>query len=88
MTIESNSEERQFESTQLEKSRLEKSAGENPEVSMRKTLEAESSSSAPGFGWTRYAEQINGRFAMIGFIALLITEFITGQDFFTWIGLR
>ena len=26
----------------------------------------------PGFGWTRYSEQVNGRFAMIGFIARLI----------------
>ena len=42
----------------------------------------------PSFGWTRYAEQINGRFAMIGFVALLVTEFVTRQDFFTWIGLR
>ena len=42
----------------------------------------------PGFGWTRYAEQINGRFAMIGFIALLVIELITKQDFFTWLGLR
>lgn len=42
----------------------------------------------PAFGWTAYAELINGRFAMIGFIALLLLELITGQDFFTWIGLR
>lgn len=42
----------------------------------------------PAFGWTFYAEQINGRFAMIGFVALLILELVTGQDFFTWLGLR
>ncbi|MBE9061081.1 chlorophyll a/b-binding protein [cf. Phormidesmis sp. LEGE 11477] len=42
----------------------------------------------PSFGWTRYAEQINGRFAMIGFVALLLLELFTGQNFFTWIGLR
>ena len=43
---------------------------------------------SPGFGWTQYAEQINGRFAMVGFIALLVMELWTKQDFFTWIGLR
>ncbi len=42
----------------------------------------------PGFGWTAYAEQLNGRFAMLGFIALLTLEFFTRQDFFTWLGLR
>lgn len=41
----------------------------------------------PAFGWTAYAEQINGRFAMIGFIALLLLQLFTRQDFFTWIGL-
>ncbi|MCA1991564.1 MAG: chlorophyll A-B binding protein [Coleofasciculus sp. S288] len=42
----------------------------------------------PAFGWTPYAEQINGRFAMIGFIGLLLLELLTGQDLFTWLGLR
>ena len=42
----------------------------------------------PAFGWTAYAERINGRFAMIGFLSLLVLEFITHQDFFTWMGLR
>ncbi|MGK7887814.1 MAG: chlorophyll a/b-binding protein [Leptolyngbyaceae cyanobacterium] len=41
----------------------------------------------PAFGWTAYAEQINGRFAMIGFVLLLILEVVTGQTFFTWLGL-
>jgi len=42
----------------------------------------------PGFGWTDYAEQINGRFAMIGFIALLLLEWLTHEDLVTWLGLR
>lgn len=42
----------------------------------------------PAFGWTSYAEIINGRFAMIGFVALLLLELFTQQDFFTWVGLR
>jgi hypothetical protein len=41
----------------------------------------------PAFGWTAYAERINGRFAMVGFVALLILELVTRQDFFTWLGL-
>jgi hypothetical protein len=42
----------------------------------------------PNFGWNVYAEQINGRFAMVGFVLLLILELVTGQDLFTWLGLR
>ncbi|NJM75053.1 MAG: hypothetical protein HC852_03800 [Acaryochloridaceae cyanobacterium RU_4_10] len=41
----------------------------------------------PAFGWNVYAEKINGRFAMIGFVGLLLLEWFTRQDFFTWLGL-
>ena len=41
----------------------------------------------PSFGWNDYAERLNGRFAMIGFAALLITQLFTRQDFWSWIGL-
>ncbi len=41
----------------------------------------------PAFGWTPYAEQINGRFAMIGFVGLLLIELLTGQGLLTWLGL-
>jgi hypothetical protein len=43
---------------------------------------------APAFGWTYYAERMNGRFAMVGFVALLLLELVTGQDFFSWLGMR
>lgn len=49
---------------------------------------AMSAEPTPAFGWTRYAERINGRFAMVGFVALLLLELITGQTFFSWLGLR
>jgi hypothetical protein len=42
----------------------------------------------PLFGWTAYAEQINGRFAMIGLVILLLLEGLTHQDFLTWLGLQ
>ncbi|HEY9909914.1 MAG TPA: chlorophyll a/b-binding protein [Thermosynechococcaceae cyanobacterium] len=42
----------------------------------------------PSFGWTAYAEQLNGRFAMLGFVALLVLELFSGQDLITWLGLR
>ena len=41
----------------------------------------------PAFGWTPYAEQINGRFAMIAFVCLLLLELLTGKGLLTWLGL-
>jgi len=43
---------------------------------------------APSFGFSPYAEKINGRFAMIGFLLLILLEIVTGQDLWTWLGLR
>ncbi len=42
----------------------------------------------PALGWTVYAEQLNGRFAMIGLVLLLVLEFFARQDFITWLGFR
>ncbi|MBE9030944.1 high light inducible protein [filamentous cyanobacterium LEGE 11480] len=42
----------------------------------------------PKLGWNDYAEKLNGRFAMIGLTLLLLLEFFTRQDFFTWLGLK
>jgi hypothetical protein len=39
------------------------------------------------FGFTPQAEIWNGRFAMIGFVAALITEFATGQGTLQFLGL-
>ncbi len=41
----------------------------------------------PKLGWTPYAEQINGRFAMIGLVILLLLEGFTHQSFLSWLGL-
>ena len=39
------------------------------------------------FGWNQYAEITNGRFAMIGFIAIIIIELISHNSFFSWAGI-
>lgn len=36
-------------------------------------------------GFTKYAEKVNGRFAMIGFVSLLATEILTRQGFLTFL---
>lgn len=41
----------------------------------------------PAFGWSAYAERINGRFAMVGFVAVLLIEALSGDTFLHWAGL-
>ncbi len=42
---------------------------------------------SPAFGWSAYAERINGRFAMLGFGAVLLIEALSGDNFLHWAGL-
>ena len=40
----------------------------------------------PAFGWSAYAERVNGRFAMVGFVAILVVEALSGDTFLRWAG--
>ena len=39
------------------------------------------------FGWSQYSEITNGRFAMIGFAAIILIEIISKKSFFDWAGI-
>ena len=39
------------------------------------------------FGWSSYSEITNGRFAMIGFLAIIIIELFSQQSFLRWAGI-
>ena len=39
------------------------------------------------FGWNSYSEITNGRFAMIGFIAIILIELFSQQSFLKWSGI-
>ena len=39
------------------------------------------------FGWSNYSEITNGRFAMIGFLAIILIELFSKQSFLKWAGL-
>lgn len=41
----------------------------------------------PAFGWSAYAERVNGRFAMLGFVSLIVIEVLSGDTFLHWAGL-
>ncbi len=74
---------------------------ENHELQEEQTNEQESSTSqhpqppetsattneSPDFGWSPYAEKVNGRFAMIGFLAVLLIEVLSKDIFIHWAGI-
>ena len=39
------------------------------------------------FGWSSYSEITNGRFAMIGFLAIILIELFSRQSFLKWAGI-
>ena len=39
------------------------------------------------FGWSSYSEITNGRFAMIGFLAIVLIELFSKQSFLEWAGI-
>ena len=36
------------------------------------------------FGWSNYSEITNGRFAMLGFLAIVLIELISQKSFLNW----
>ena len=39
------------------------------------------------FGWSNYSEITNGRFAMLGFLAIILIELLSQQSFLKWSGI-
>ena len=75
-------------------SNTEQTIPDNQSIDYEKTdLENKNSSPSatttdiPEFGWSSYAERINGRFAMIGVIAILLIEAISKLSFLEWAGI-
>jgi hypothetical protein len=42
----------------------------------------------PKFGFNEYAERLNGRAAMVGFVLTILIEYITKQGLLSWLGLQ
>jgi Chlorophyll A-B binding protein len=42
----------------------------------------------PNRGFNEYAELLNGRAAMVGFLALIAIEYFTGKGVLSWLGLH
>ena len=62
------------------------SSNETPADASVQTTSA-TTTDIPAFGWSGYAERVNGRFAMVGFVAVLLIEVLSGDTFLHWAGL-
>lgn len=66
----------------------EPSPDQSPEISpTTSSTTSATTGEVPAFGWSGYAERVNGRFAMVGFIAMLLIEALSGETFLRWAGL-
>ena len=39
------------------------------------------------FGWSKYSELTNGRFAMLGFLVIILIELFSQKSFLKWSGI-
>ena len=60
---------------------------EKTDSEIKDLLPSATTNDVPEFGWSGYAERINGRFAMIGIIAILLIETLTKISFLEWAGI-
>ena len=61
---------------------INENTGENKLNEKSKNIEDEYK-----FGWSSYSEITNGRFAMIGFLAIILIELFSKQSFVKWAGI-
>ena len=60
---------------------------EKTDSEIKNLIPSATTTDIPEFGWSGYAERINGRFAMIGFIAVLLIEAVSKVSFLEWAGI-
>ena len=66
-----------------ESSKIEKINSEENKVN-QKSIETEDKYK---FGWSSYSEITNGRFAMLGIVAIILIELISQKSFLDWAGI-
>ena len=90
--MDSKEEQTNSEATNLEnKSSIEKQKDENHINEQSTDVEVDEKSidieDQYKFGWSSYSEITNGRFAMIGFLAIILIELFSQQSFLKWAGI-
>ena len=74
----SNQEQNNQEAIELEKTNSEEIKIEEQSIEIEDRYK---------FGWSNYSEITNGRFAMLGFLAIILIELISQKSFLNWAGI-
>ena len=74
----SNEEQNNQEAMDLEKTNSEEIKIEEQSIEIEDRYK---------FGWSNYSEITNGRFAMLGFLAIILIELISQKSFLNWAGI-
>ena len=74
----SNQEQNNLEAMDLEKTNSEEIEIEEQSIKIEDRYK---------FGWSNYSEITNGRFAMLGFLAIILIELISQKSFLNWAGI-
>ena len=74
----SNQEQNNQEAMNLEKTNSEEIKIEEQSIEIEDRYK---------FGWSNYSEITNGRFAMLGFLAIILIELISQKSFLNWAGI-
>ena len=74
----SNQEQNNQEAMDLEKTNSEEIKIEEQSIEIEDRYK---------FGWSNYSEITNGRFAMLGFFAIILIELISQKSFLNWAGI-
>ena len=74
----SNQEQNNQEAMDLEKTNSEEIKIEEQSIEIEDRYK---------LGWSNYSEITNGRFAMLGFLAIILIELISQKSFLNWAGI-
>ena len=74
----SNQEQNNQEAMDLEKTNSEEIKIEEQSIEIEDRYK---------FGWSNYSEITNGRFAMLGFLTIILIELISQKSFLNWAGI-
>ena len=76
--MDSNQEQNNEETMDIEKLNSEKIKFDEQSIEFEDSYK---------FGWSNYSEITNGRFAMLGFLAIILIELISQKSFLNWAGI-